>query len=249
MKIENQKNLNFDQMALTDWRNYVLDGHPINGAGREGMIPLHYAFHKRDGVLAKVLIELGADVNLTNFFDEGMSLHALALEGDPEMLKLSLDSGARVNTVNHSGRTPLHIACARENLDTVNVLLEYGADVNIQDVNKQTPLYFTRNKVMTDLLIKHGSDIHTLDLNQNTPLHMAVYVDKVKVLLDEGAAFDCVNLKNQTPLDVILESLSCEPHQHLQIKNLFFETQVLREKIKMTQNIPAGSINQKKFRL
>ncbi len=36
----------------------------------------------------------------------------------------------------------LHWACDRGNLEVVKLLVERGADVNIQDTDKQTPLHY-----------------------------------------------------------------------------------------------------------
>ena len=59
------------------------------------------------------------------------------------MVKLLIDRGADVNTVDMYGRTPLHNACINSHLDMVQLLIDRGADVNVADRYGVTPLSLT----------------------------------------------------------------------------------------------------------
>ena len=53
------------------------------------------------------------------------------------------------------GATPLHIACARESLDVVQLLLSVpGIDVNIKDVQNKTPVMRVRQDYRILALLK-----------------------------------------------------------------------------------------------
>jgi ankyrin repeat protein len=67
-------------------------------------------------------------------------------------------------TVNSIGReltTPLHMACNRDAIDDVRILLRGGADVNARDGFGMTPLMFavySVNLEMVNLLLEAGAD-------------------------------------------------------------------------------------------
>jgi hypothetical protein len=89
--------------------------------------------------------------------DRGTPLHRLADLADPFdysthvnqliLAKQLIERGANVNAVSiPDGRTPLHNACYSgnvTNLDFVELLLENGADPNVQDCHRATPLTCT----------------------------------------------------------------------------------------------------------
>jgi len=53
-----------------------------------------------------------------------------------------IQDGANVNEKDWDrGSTPLHFACACGNLDAIEVLLEYGGDINAQNKHGRTPLH------------------------------------------------------------------------------------------------------------
>lgn len=62
---------------------------------------------------------------------------------------------------------------------TVQVLLEYGADVTARDDTRSTPLHLalsTGAPEIAQLLIEHGADVNALDRNRQTPLHLSSLV-------------------------------------------------------------------------
>ena len=88
---------------------------------------LHKAVSRGDAVLARLLLEQGADPNARD--DLGYTpLHEAALTRSVESARLLLAHGARPNVRDRYGFTPL--SNAREigtNRDVVQLLLEYGA--------------------------------------------------------------------------------------------------------------------------
>jgi ankyrin repeat protein len=61
-------------------------------------------------------------------------------------------------------------------IDLAKVLIEYGANVNSQDMNNQMPLHFASKYGYLDtaqLLLDHGADPNAPDNNNMTPLHLA----------------------------------------------------------------------------
>ena len=80
----------------------------------------------------KLLLDQGADVNLTSGSYRYTALGAAAMEGSLETVRLLLDRGADVNLIAGRGySTALGIAALKGHLETVRLLLDRGADVNL----------------------------------------------------------------------------------------------------------------------
>ncbi|XP_053684663.1 ankyrin repeat domain-containing protein 54-like [Sabethes cyaneus] len=74
-------------------------------------------------------------------------------------------------------RSALHIACSRGFTDAVRLLLENGANPNIRDLNRNTPLHLaacTENIAIIDLLLKYGTDVTARDSNGLIALEIAI---------------------------------------------------------------------------
>lgn len=97
--------------------------------------------------------------------NSGKRLQELLDEGaNPNQVLTSLPLLiCKVDTV---GNTPLHFACTGGNLDCIELLLEYGADVNAQNSDGRTPLhrlYSERYDKIAEWLIGCGADPHIAD--------------------------------------------------------------------------------------
>lgn len=65
--------------------------------------------------------------------------------------------GANVHACDDENTTPLHVACVLSGcIDTVRVLLKYGAKVDVVDVQGRTPYYLCCNDDIISLLVEHG---------------------------------------------------------------------------------------------
>ena len=105
-------------------------------------------------------------------------------------------------TRNSDGETPLFIATRNEKFFLVNVLIQYGADINAvasEGWNRcregigQTPLYCAtshQDVAILSLLLQKGAKTDLQCYGDDTALHSAVAlenVDRIRLLLDAGA--------------------------------------------------------------
>jgi ankyrin repeat protein len=105
-------------------------------------------------------------------------------------------------------RTSLMYAVIDEENEVVKLLLENGANVNIQDDNGYTALHFASKENLLDvakLLLEHGANTNTQDVHGNTPLFWAVFKSKgegkmIKLLLRYGADKHLENKHGVSPL-------------------------------------------------
>jgi ankyrin repeat protein len=127
-----QTALAFDQCPDTFVRWLVAQGADLSAVDSWGRTPLHARAGSRRGRI-DVLLQLGADVN-SDSASIGSPLHAAAGAQHAENARLLLEWGARVDTVNREGLTPLELGLRECNnislehmVSLAIVLLEAGA--------------------------------------------------------------------------------------------------------------------------
>ena len=194
-----------------------------------GRTALHYAVHHDDVYhlrrtevakgntntsSAEKLLSAGANVNAVD--KNGVSPLYLAGErGKTEFVKLLLSNGANPNigTVNNY---PTHAACRGHHYDSVKLLLDYKADVNVLDSACRTALHHTlesethygrdsdKRSVLVQLLLDRGANVNAASENGETPLYIACSKGLepiAKKMLECGAKVDG-NSSKKLPLTV-----------------------------------------------
>ena len=122
-------------------------------------------------------------------------LHLSSEEGYTEIVKELIAMGADINTQDSSLQTPLNVISYRDDnidtIDTMKVLLENGANVNIPDDRKYTPLHYACQDGYlegTRLLLERGANIEAYDEDGSSPLEWALveeHKDVCKLLLEK----------------------------------------------------------------
>ena len=90
-------------------------------------------------------------------------------------------------------QTPLHAASSRGHADVAQLLLDYEADINAQDIDKWTPLHIASSKghlKVMQLLLERGAALDEQTECMDTPLYLASYwgkLEAVRLLLAHGA--------------------------------------------------------------
>jgi len=116
------------------------------------------------------------------------ALHLAAAGYRFELVRLLLAAGADPNSrTNHRQSGPLHYAAdgyitgpvwnAKRQVETIQSLLDAGADINAQDKNGATPLHRavrTRCAAAVKCLLERGSDATLKNKPGSTPFHLAV---------------------------------------------------------------------------
>lgn len=95
------------------------------------------------------------------------SLTAAAIHGREATIQFLLDRGADPNTISMQDMTPLMHASASANASVVQLLLEWGVDLEIKDSKGVTALTHAAMRKSTEaviqLLLEKGADINTKD--------------------------------------------------------------------------------------
>ncbi|KAH8985320.1 ankyrin repeat-containing domain protein [Lactarius akahatsu] len=124
--------------------------------------------------------------------DDRTPLHKASEGGHADVARLLIQHGADANT--HL-QMLLILASSSESVETVQLLVGLGADVNAQDVGRSTPLNVASSKGNAEtvqLLIKLGADVNAQDRSHSTPLHLASSrtwsnAEILQLLIERGA--------------------------------------------------------------
>ena len=119
-------------------KQYLDAGMDVN-AKHKGRTLLHAAAGRGREVIAELLIDNGANVNVKDAL-AATPLHEAANIGDNELVELLIAKGADVNANDIYGSTPLHKAAHRGRKAAVTLFISKGADVNAINRESRTPL-------------------------------------------------------------------------------------------------------------
>lgn len=119
--------------------------------------PLHLAFAAGHKNLIELLLKSGADSKAIQIRDNRTMLHYLVLNGDEseELLRyverLVIELNIDVNAKDKTGETPLHYAFRyfENSRKWIKLLLDFGADINLETRSKEIPLKMNWNGFST----------------------------------------------------------------------------------------------------
>ncbi|MBZ9623342.1 ankyrin repeat domain-containing protein [Clostridium sp. FP2] len=143
---------------------------------------LHYAINNSENNYFKtieLLINNGADINSHHSEFLETPLHKLCARIKPQIdvITMILEKGAKVNAVNISGKTPVFYCSFNYSVELLNLLVKYGADINVHDKYKNTLLhddyincYDEHFEEFLKSLISLGFDINSTNSTGSTPL-------------------------------------------------------------------------------
>ncbi len=204
------------RQSLAEVRYFHEKGLPIDGAtffGLDNTVESRY--------ILEYLIEHGGKANLKSPGGTTPLMNA-SLKGANIAAEMLIAHGAIVNDANDRGKTPLLFACQGYRDDeaelvvpnwteTVKLLLDKGAQVNVQGQDGITPLMEVAQRGSLEIikmLLEHGAQLNAQDESGWTPLMYAATVNKVEVirlLAERGANLNVRNKKGMTVLAMVKE--------------------------------------------
>ncbi|XKL62048.1 hypothetical protein PGB90_001881 [Kerria lacca] len=139
------------------------------------------------------------------------ALHFTAENGYVNCTQALLKSGAYVDELSKYKQTPLYLACKITNVDCVELLLTYEANVNIRDYENRTPLHAAVNKSpwslhVVRMLVERSADVNIADVFGYTALHIAAlneFEQCVEYLIMAGANVAAKTKGNISALNII----------------------------------------------
>ena len=178
---------------------------------QNSMSALLYALKNKDIAIVKILLEAGANPNLSQS-PPGLSPLMLAAATEQEQaLDLLLKFGAQVNQVNEDGSPALMAAAYRGNIQILSSLLKAGALPNLEDKDGDTALNIAIKRGHLEavgVLLEAGGDPYSglgalqIALRQKQQ-------NIVRLLVDRQIKINQPNRQGITALDVAIRT-----HQH-----------------------------------
>ncbi|KXH34033.1 hypothetical protein CSIM01_02368 [Colletotrichum simmondsii] len=171
----------------------------------EGLTPLQWAIMHSNTSVAKLLLDNGANVNVT-CKGKLTPLMQATRGGNKEAVWLLLGHKPTMDAQEEDGNTALHFAVRHGHKALVWILVEEGASLNIQEVKGRTPLH--RAVANNDLplvwyLTLKGANVSLADVKGREPLHLAARQGQEKavdLLLERGANINNQDGSGLTPL-------------------------------------------------
>ncbi|KAJ5760777.1 hypothetical protein N7520_007933 [Penicillium odoratum] len=176
---------------------------------------IHAASHGNHIGIVKLLLERGADANSETDIMKDTPLYIASHAGFKELATVLIEGGAHINKLSGtlgSRKAALITACMMNHLDMVELLLEKGADVNIQGADFALHCACKNDYLeMVQLLVKYGADVN-IKGNYGNALAYSCSLDIVQFLIIHGADVNAkgeasnalVRASEQDHLDIVL---------------------------------------------
>lgn len=194
-----------DDMA----RILVRNGAEVNIRDKRGTSLLWYAVSgNREGIV-KVLLEEGADPKFRNSDyspDTSYPLFTAIRRGNYSIVKLLLEHGAELESMDADGWTPLGYATSLHHHSIIKLLLEHGADIEGRTSDGRTALGCAAvcgHNLVAGLLLELGAEVDAKDPGGGSPLLNAAVFGHgavARLLLENNAVVDLPDNHGRTPL-------------------------------------------------
>jgi ankyrin repeat protein len=192
---------------------------------RYGVTPIALACESGSAAIVERLLKAGVSANATGPYGE-TALHTCAYAGNTAAARVLIAAGASIDPGDSwRGQTPLMWAAAKGHPETMQALIDAGADVNARStiINWErqrtdeprdkwlppggwTPLLLAAREscvACIDVLAAAGADLNIVDPERHTPLIIALtngHFDVAGRLIDHGADLDMQDNVGQTAL-------------------------------------------------
>jgi ankyrin repeat protein len=132
----------------------IMNKEDIKKVSPEGLNNLHYACRFGHAETAKLLLNVGIDVNVTSLHRRMVPLHFAILSGNKNLLIELIKYGANVNAQDTEGLTPLHYAVLMNDTNMLKILIDAKANIHLKASNELNPILYSvlMNKKTNNIL-------------------------------------------------------------------------------------------------
>lgn len=224
-----ERNMLFDNKKDTYFENAApfFSKESMEQVDNDGTTALHYAARYNHLEMLRVMIEKGADVNLTEDAPAeagNTPLHTACIHGNAEIAKLLIASGADDTLQNVNGEIPAHLAVMKKrfggDLEARQraALLRELKTLDMARNDGKTPLMLLLQdqgintcQELLPLFLERGVDVNRRDNRGNTALLCNTgtlnqcFKDIIKELIRAGADVNIANNEGNTALHYVLK--------------------------------------------
>ena len=152
--------------------------------------PLHIACYQSDLRLVKILVEAGADVNLTDpVAGTPLQIACRSLESseqkqDAVMLYLIDEAKVDIDIVSGLHGCAINAACGWSSFEVVRLMLEKGTSIDVKDHMGRMAIHFAAARSIENFqaILESGADVEAGDKMGRTALHWASVSGMVHVV-------------------------------------------------------------------
>ncbi|XP_063968080.1 serine/threonine-protein phosphatase 6 regulatory ankyrin repeat subunit B-like isoform X1 [Lytechinus pictus] len=200
----------------------------VNEQSSEGETPLHYAaeitqemihYPGEDADIVKLLLDYESDINIITKLTHETPLHYCARAGNANILLKMVEhlgpnmTQLAVNKQSKNGWSPLLVAAEEGHEESVRILLQQNARVDVFDEHGKAALHLAAengHQVVADIMLWHKAFVNAKSKIGVTPLHLAAHNghnDLVNLLIhSHGAAIDALSLAKRTALHLAAQN-------------------------------------------
>lgn len=181
---------------------------------RYGRSTLHLSALQGVVGLCRMLINHGAELDCQEAGSGNTTLHMAVLNWQNLMIRVILEAKASPNIVNSIGETPLMLAVNAGNMQAMQLLLDFGANVDFTSDDGAVAeggsvlLRAVQRQVLCELvqlLVAGRAQLESRDDEKNCPLHIAVQNGDPRIarlLLEQRCDPDASNMYGRTAMHV-----------------------------------------------
>lgn len=190
-------------------KQFTKAGFDINAKNATGDTPIFHALKTGDDQLYTFFEQAGANLAIPDATGTTTLLYAIQNDKSFDLIQQLSQNEYLVNQANDSGETPFLTALTKENAPVIELLMNRGANVDVQTASGLTPLWFALEKGDMNLFnqfAERGADVNSIR-NGQTPLTHALKNNNqslITTLLGYGADPSVDNADGQTPLSMAL---------------------------------------------
>jgi ankyrin repeat protein len=122
----------------------IESGAEINKRADNGWTALTLAAAKGNNVIVEKLLSAGADPNIPDVYGWTALMRAIEHDRNKSIALIAQHPATKINRINSSGQSALHIAASINQCDTVKLLTGVGADIQLKDFREKEPLLGSR---------------------------------------------------------------------------------------------------------
>ena len=189
-----------------------VDGEVNNKTGRRTPL-MEACFQKHPGIV-KFLVDHGANIHVVG--NDGNNSVMLSVAENPyaSIIAFLISKGADINVQDQDGDAAILYALMSKSKESLELLLDSGARVDIKDNKRGTVLhraveYFCGYDIV-EMLLDHGALVDSQNDDGQTPLHLAVLkghsAEVVRLLLQHGADANIQDNSDDTPLKLLQQA-------------------------------------------
>ncbi|XP_058794928.1 uncharacterized protein LOC131674887 [Phymastichus coffea] len=217
--------INDPNTNLASLKHYVKQLMAANFIDDVSVRILENTLQKGRSQAIRMLLDCNVDEHLTAKYRENILAHLFA-NSKVDVRELLQGKVVDVNGLCRD-MTPLHFATHYHAVNNVRYLLESGADPNVRGLFKYTPLFSLGNQKCVELLLEYGADVQLLDNQGRTAMDQLGDFRPTSIMLAKLALYEAQSLPifeqtlDRITADMVLSSYFTLLRDHVKLMKRF----------------------------